>query len=67
MVIDEEFFITPISLQNENLAWIRLHSETVIALSRYQTSLDQDIEQLKTDETLTYNKSNCIKLIIGEK
>jgi len=67
MVKDEEFFITPVSLENENRAWMRLHSETVVALSRYQTTLDQDTELLKSDETLTYNQRNCILLRIGEK
>lgn len=42
MVKDEEFFITPISLENENRAWMRLHSEVVVALSQYQTTLEQD-------------------------
>ena len=67
MLEDEELFITPVSLENENRAWMRLHSEIVVALSRYQTSLAQDMEQLKSDETLTYNKGNCLKLRIGEK
>jgi hypothetical protein len=67
MLEGEEIFITPVSLENENRAWMRLHSEIVVALSRYQTSLAADLEQLKSETTLTYNKGNCIQLRVGEK
>jgi hypothetical protein len=34
---EEDMFVIPVSLENENRAWMRLHSEIIVAISIYKT------------------------------
>jgi len=35
--------------------------------AEYPATLEQDVKRLSTDESLSYNQKNCMKLLIGEK
>ena len=63
-----------ISIQNEVLAWKKIHQIANLALARYPTSLKDDKallakeDRLENDKrTLTYNTRNCVLLRVGEK
>ena len=59
-----------INLENETRVWLRIAKLVTDSLSRYGTSLKEDLELLEkddTEKTLTYNQRNCILYRSGEK
>jgi len=57
----------PISITNECAALLKLLEVIEVREAEYPTTLKQDVKRLSTDESLTHNQKNCMKLLIGEK
>ena len=59
-----------LSIENEIKTWVKIKDVCSQQLSQYPTSLEEDLKTLAKDEKehyLTYNQSNCIKFVAGEK
>ena len=57
----------PVSLDNETKAWEFIHDLMEKYIDRYPTSIQEDIDQVINDKTLTMNKRNCILFRKSEK
>lgn len=63
-------YLPKISVKNEIAAWNLITSVVDACLAKYPTTIEEDIELLKQDEstnTLGFNKRNCILYRKGEK
>ena len=51
-ILDDSFrgYMHPTSIENENAAWYFLFFTVMDALSRYPTTLEEDLDLLKKDE-----------------
>jgi hypothetical protein len=47
-------------------AWKYVKAKSALYISQYPTTLDEDLELLK-DETLSFNKRNCLLIRKSEK
>lgn len=58
------------NLENETKMWVRIEQLVNDSMSRYTTTLQEDLELLEKDDkehNLTYNERNCILFREGEK
>ena len=66
MISRNELFVKPFDIQNETSVWKWIQVNVSAAQSFYPTTLEEDLEIVKSQE-FTYNQRNCISLRIGEK
>ena len=59
--------ITCISHTNETATWRKILKEANEALNKYPTTLEDDLEILEEDKSLTRNLRNCIMFRKNEK